>query len=265
LGATWLFKKARVLAIFDDLQTVLLLIPLKVLLIGPRWQLFAIAVIIFALLLVAYRWLNALNWPNTWPFVMTYAAAIVGVSELIHWTSVKIDPAVPIHLEVLLPAFAIGCVIKTPHGEDPHSNDAIEGSEEGPESEQEQFVSTIVSAVFMVLVGLSMPPIFGQKMEIGWGMIVLHVVAITIVSNLGKMVPAICYRKETDWRQRLALAIGMFPRGEVGAGVLVIALSYELAGPSITVAVLSLALNLMCTGLFILIVKRLIRAPAAAG
>jgi hypothetical protein len=31
LGATWLFKKARILAIFDDLDTVLLMIPLKML------------------------------------------------------------------------------------------------------------------------------------------------------------------------------------------------------------------------------------------
>ena len=117
----------------------------------------------------------------------------------------------------------------------------------------------------MILVGLSMPPILSRDMHISSGMIALHVLAITIISNLGKMLPAVCYRKEANWRERLALAIGMFPRGEVGAGVLVIALSYELAGPAITVAVLSLALNLMCTGLFIVIVKRLIRAPVAAG
>ncbi len=265
LAATWLFKKARVLAIFDDLQTVLLLIPLKVLLIGPRWQLFAIAAVIFALLVIAYRYLKAWALPNTWPWVMAYSALIVAGSELIHWASVHFDPAVPIHLEVLLPAFAVGCVIKTPHGADPHIDDAIEGTEEGPEGHEDQSVSTIVSAVFMVLVGLSMPPIFTREMPIGWGMIALHVLAITVISNLGKMLPAVCYRKEANWRERLALAIGMFPRGEVGAGVLVIALSYELAGPAITVAVLSLALNLMCTGLFIVIVKRLIRAPAPAG
>src|SRR6185503_232254 len=34
LAATWLYKKARVLAIFDDLDTVLLMIPLKMMLIG---------------------------------------------------------------------------------------------------------------------------------------------------------------------------------------------------------------------------------------
>ena len=34
LAATWTYKKARVLAIFDDLDTVLLMIPLKMMLIG---------------------------------------------------------------------------------------------------------------------------------------------------------------------------------------------------------------------------------------
>jgi len=71
----------------------------------------------------------------------------------------------------------------------------------------------------------------------------LHVLLITLLSNLGKMFPALCYRTEAGFRERLALAIAMFPRGEVGAGVLVVSLSYGLAGPALTVAVLSLALN----------------------
>jgi hypothetical protein len=56
----------------------------------------------------------------------------------------------------------------------------------------------------------------------------------------------------------MAVAIGMWPRGEVGAGVLVLSLSYGIGGPVVTVAMLSLALNLALTGVFILIVKRLI-------
>ena len=91
-----------------------------------------------------------------------------------------------------------------------------------------------------------------------WGMIALHVLAITFLSNLGKMFPAFCYRREAHWKERLALAIGMWPRGEVGAGVLVISLSYGISGPTLTVAMLSLALNLVCTGLFIVAVKKLL-------
>ena len=67
-------------------------------------------------------------------------------------------------------------------------------------------------------------------------------------------------------RERLAVAMGMWPRGEVGAGVLVISLSYGIGGPVVTVAMLSLALNLLLTGVFIYIGKRLTRPlPAYAG
>jgi Kef-type K+ transport system membrane component KefB len=95
-----------------------------------------------------------------------------------------------------------------------------------------------------------------------WGLITVHVLIITLLSNVGKMFAALCYRKEASLRERLAVAVAMFPRGEVGAGVLVIGLSYGMAGPSLTVAVLSLALNLLCTGLFILVVKQLLAKPA---
>jgi len=37
LSATWLIRKVRVLAIFDDLDTVLLMIPLKMLMVGMAW------------------------------------------------------------------------------------------------------------------------------------------------------------------------------------------------------------------------------------
>ncbi len=52
LSATWFFRKIRVLAIFDDLDTVLLMIPLKMLIVGLRWQLGAI-IAVMVILLVA--------------------------------------------------------------------------------------------------------------------------------------------------------------------------------------------------------------------
>jgi hypothetical protein len=79
------------------------------------------------------------------------------------------------------------------------------------------------------------------------------------------MFPALCYRREAHWRERLAVAIGMWPRGEVGAGVLVVSLSYGIGGAVVTVAMLSLALNLLLTGLFILIVKKLLSGIPKTG
>lgn len=288
LAATWVFKKARVLAIFDDLDTILLMIPLKIMMVGFKWQLSVILLVIVILLWLAWRYLHVLRLPISWPWVIGYAVLITVFSEIVYVGSTLVDKKVPIHLEVLLPAFVLGCMLARPAGHDPHVDDAREGHEEGPEDPVEQRVATIVSACFMVLVGLSMPPIQADPSKVasvqstltwpgvapeileakkafpGWGMIALHVLIITVISNLGKMFPSFCYRREATFRERLALSIGMFPRGEVGAGVLVISLSYGLAGPSLTVAVLSLALNLLCTGLFIVAVKKLIAQPAPA-
>jgi hypothetical protein len=55
----------------------------------------------------------------------------------------------------------------------------------------------------------------------------------------------------------------MWPRGEVGAGVLIVSLGYGLGGPMILAAMLSLALNLILTGVFILSVKWLFKLRIA--
>ena len=313
LGATWLFHKARILAIFDDLDTVLLMIPLKMLMVGLAWQLGLIVFLMAVLLLLAYFQLHRVRMPVTWGWVLFYAAVIVGVSEVLYAGSRVIDPSVPIHIEVLLPAFVVGCLARPREMGPEQSVEAVEKAlHRVVERPEEKKAATTISALFMVVVGLSMPAIFGgpdaqhpapspdslhaaapaaavddpalhggreedrykttvtaSQPGLGWGMIALHVLLITLLSNLGKMFPAFCYRKEAHWRERLAVAIGMWPRGEVGAGVLVLSLSYGIGGPVVTVAMLSLALNLALTGLFILVVKRLIRdlppARAAAG
>lgn len=303
LGATWLFRKARILAIFDDLDTVLLMIPLKMLMVGIAWQLGLIVVMMAALLAIAYIWLHRVKMPVSWPWVLIYSAVIVGISEFLYAGSKLLDPSVPIHIEVLLPAFVIGCLAR-PGSASPNADPKTIEHELHKllERPAEQGAGVAVSAAFMVLVGLSMPVIFSgpdiqhpaptdaslhaaapdstvddaslhggkekdkftttvtaRQPSLGWGMLAFHVLIVTILSNLGKMMPAICYRNEAHWRHRLALAVGMWPRGEVGAGVLVLSLSYGIGGPIVTVAMLSLVLNLVLTGVFILIVKKLIK------
>ena len=54
-----------------------------------------------------------------------------------------------------------------------------------------------------------------------WSMIALHVVIVSFLSNIGKLFPLFFYRDRMK-RERLALSIGMFTRGEVGAGVIFI-------------------------------------------
>lgn len=303
LGATWLFRKARILAIFDDLDTVLMMIPLKMLMVGWAWQLGLSVIVMVGMLSVAYVFLHKIRIPVTWPWVLVYAASITGLSEAAYQWSTLFDESVPIHIEVLLPAFVLGCILadpkvpandRLPVNSNHHCHEAID-------TPREQRVATIVAAVFMVLVGLSMPVIpsgetaeqrgamieaieptlrgggapaaettaaeIGASQQIGritasqppmsWSLIALHVLMVTVISNFGKMFPLFCYRKQAHWRERLALAICMWPRGEVGAGILIISLSYGIGGPILTIAMLSLSLNLLMTGLFIYTINRL--------
>jgi hypothetical protein len=60
-----------------------------------------------------------------------------------------------------------------------------------------------------------------------------------------------CYKQEVPLRERVALSIAMWPRGEVGAGILIISMNYAIPSVVIQLAQLSLALNLTLTGLFI--------------
>ncbi len=72
----------------------------------------------------------------------------------------------------------------------------------------------------MLLAGMALPPI--QLGGMGLVALVAHVILITIVSNIGKCLPLTAYTSEASVRERLALSIGMFPRGEVGIGVLLV-------------------------------------------
>jgi len=263
LSSTWLFRKARVLAIFDDLDTVLLMIPLTMLMVGAAWQMGVVVLIMAVLVALSWVFLHRWSIPVSWPYVLSYAVAIVAVSEAVYLSSKLIDSQVPIHIEILLPAFVLGTMMKRPEGADPHTDDLREGHLEGPESPEEQKVSTIISSIFIFLVGLNMPAVFGGEVsqegpQLSAGMIAFHVLMVTIISNVGKMFPAFVYRQEAHWKERLALAIGMWPRGEVGAGILVLALGYGIGGDMVTVAALSLSVNLLLTGVFIWMVKALI-------
>lgn len=270
LATTWVFKKARVLAIFDDLDTILLMIPLKFLLVGFKWQLLGVIAMVGVQLWFGWKYLHRWRIPYSWPWVLGYAAVLALGTELLRLLFGALDPDTPIHMEVLLPAFVLGCMMARPaHGLD--ELDGLEGQQPGPDARGEQRVASIISASFMLLVGLSMPSIIGRAIPEGgearvsnggefpgWGMLALHVLAVTALANLGKMFPALCYRKKASLRERLALSVALFPRGEVGAGVLVVSLAYGISGTATTVALLSLALNLMLTGVFIMVVKRLL-------
>lgn len=257
LAATWVFRKARILAIFDDLDTILLLIPLQMMMIGFRLELLAVGIAVVALLVIGWHGFRRLGWPDEWQWVLLYSF-VIACGSIAITSLTEASPSVEtVHFEVLLPAFVLGCMIRRPElGES-----VVEGETKRAPLE-EHAASHLISGAFMLLVGMSMPLILGTTQGIAWGAVALHVLVITLLSNIGKLFPVLCYRKDASLRERLAVSIAMFPRGEVGAGVLIISLSYGVSSSVLLVAMLSLVLNLVLTGLFIWAVKRLIAQPA---
>lgn len=247
LKKEWIYKKTQVLAIFDDLDTILLMIPLQILMIGFKWQLIAVIVIVVCLLIFGWKKLSAFDIPQSWKAILVYAVCIVAAFESIYLLTkwwMGVDGG--IHIEVLLPAFVLGMVIKTVH----------------KTTATEERVNNLISYIFMFLVGLSTPLFIGLNTSAidmpSWEMLAFHVFIVTLLSNIGKMFPLFFYR-ERQFLERLALSIGMFTRGEVGAGIIVIALGYNLGGVALIVSILSLVLNLILTGFFVIIVKRITR------
>jgi Kef-type K+ transport system membrane component KefB len=422
LKDTWVFQKARILAIFDDLDTILFMIPLKIIMVGFKWELIVVIGIIVLLLWVAWRKLHQYRLPFSWNWTLFYAAFVAAFCKMLHHITHYYIPMEPLHIEVLLPAFVIGCLIDTPcarheltlqrqnslarkerrsltmnlgdildgldeptaapqepssqriggemekpappvvdelevvvlqgptdncepavtsngvchkvawdkdtaqpprnrskesSGSQPSGNSAerlsrygvpIVQAQKNPvtsatekvpeqknaavhfdpelkeeeqtvmksmssassheethdESAWEHHIQTAVSVVFMLLVGLSMPPLVGQNAsddESGFGpeMIIFHVFVVSVLMFLGKMCPCFCYRDEVGFKERFALCLGMCPRGEVGASIIVISLELKIGGPALVISMISLALNLIMSGGFIAAVKRLLQ------
>lgn len=258
LKSSWIYKKIEVLAIFDDLDTIILMIPLQIMMIGMQMQLFAVIFIVVGLLVLGWKKLNTYEIRQDWKAILCYATLLLFSTQAIYMLTEHLTPGEHngVHIEVLLPAFVLGMIIKNKH------IDTLE----------EERASTTISYIFMLLVGLSMPLVVGAQdgmhavedasviahaiPPMHWGMIAVHVVAVTLLSNLGKLMPLFFYR-DRKFTERLAVSVGMFTRGEVGAGVIFIAISYNLGGSALIISALTLVLNLVLTGGFVMWVKNL--------
>ncbi len=254
LKKSWVFKKTRVLAIFDDLDTILLMIPLQVLMIGMKWQLGVVILFVFLCLYLGWTRLNTLRMNQSWSAILGYATILVFIFQGIYVVTKEIfGPDSAIHIEILLPAFVLGMIMKT---REHHSK-------------SDETASSVISYMFMLLVGLSAPLFIGVDFsanagncaignigDMTWGEIAMHVLITTALSNIGKLLPVFFYR-DRSLTERLALSIGMFTRGEVGAGIVFIALGYGLGGPLLAISLLTILTNLILTGFFVVIVKAL--------
>ena len=254
LKKSWVYQKTRVLAIFDDLDTILLMIPLQILMIGMKWQLGVVVLFVFLCLYLGWTRLNSIRMIQHWSAILGYATVLVFIFQgLYEITKELFGPDSAIHIEILLPAFILGMMMKTKE----HHTKADETA------------SSVISYMFMFLVGLSEPLfvgvdfsatagdcVIGQVGDMSWGEIAGHVLVTTALSNIGKLLPMFFYR-DKSLTERLALSIGMFTRGEVGAGIVFIALGYGLGGPLLAISLLTILTNLILTGFFVMIVKAL--------
>ncbi len=239
LSATWVFKKARTLAVLDDLVTILLLTPLQIIINGFHLETILVVVFIIVFLFASFRWQNTIPWPVGELPMLGYAICLAGGLFFIQQTT-------HVHLEVLVPAFMLGCLIHMPgHHQQNNTTPKL------------PWLDTFIKGFFIFLVGLSLPKV--SLGNIPLGVTIGHVVALTVLSNIGKCFPLFCYRKEVPLKERLALSIAMFPRGEVGAAVLLIGIGYGFGGYITSLALLSLALNLVLTGIFIWFVIKLLK------
>ncbi len=259
LKASWVYKKVQVLAIFDDLDTILLMIPLQIMMVGLRWQLGVIILIVMVLLMLGWKKMGTYNMRQDWKAILLYAIVTLAITQGVYLVSKHFyGEDASIHIEVLLPAFVLGMIMKHKH----------------IDTKVEHNVATAISFLFMFLVGVSMPVFFGidfakpsaeaatitgAQPMMSWPMILLHVLIVSFLSNIGKLFPLFFYRDRRK-RERLALSIGMFTRGEVGAGIIFIALGYNLGGPALMISVLTIVFNLILTGIFVVWVEKLTRS-----
>lgn len=254
LAMTWLFRKVQVLAILDDIDTILLLIPLQFLLGGTGITLFGVILFVMILLVLAWKFLHRLRLPSGRLWLLLYSVLLAaGVKWLNH--------TLYIEFEVLLPAFVLGVMLYNPHDprlvkEHVHEHAFLEAEEPIL-----MYIDRTIKTLFMLLVGLLLPRI--DFSQFNFTLTLFHVLLITLLSNLGKCFPMLCYKDEASLRERAAVSIGMFTRGEVGAGILVLAIEHGAHGYATTVAALSLALNLLLTGVFVSVVIRLVRERPA--
>lgn len=257
LRTSWVYKKIQVLAIFDDLDTILLMIPLQIMMIGMKWQMGAVVILVFIMLYYGWRKMGKLNINQSWSSIIVYSVFIVALTWALHFVTLHFfGEDGGIHIEVLLPAFVLGMLMRQVH----------------IDSKIERRVSSFISIFFMLLVGLSMPQflgsgvmedcidvegsILGCQPMMPMSKILLHVIIVSTLSNIGKLVPVLFYRDRMI-EERLALSIGMFTRGEVGAGIIFIALGYNIGGPALIISVLTIVLNLILTGIFVVWVRKL--------
>ena len=172
------------------------MIPIQILMIGMRWQMFVIIIVAILLLWIGWKKMKSFSLRQDWKSILFYSFLLFLFIEVLYrLTTHFYGSGGSIHIEILLPAFVLGMIMKGDHTVVP--------------KRQEVRVSNIISYVFMLLVGISMPLFIGVDYDAlglltssvinqipmpGWDVIAIHVLLITLISNVVKLFPMFFYR-----------------------------------------------------------------------
>ena len=162
--------------------------------------------------MIGWKKLGTIRLSQTWKSILFYAVCIVAVTESIYLlTKWMMGADGAIHIEVLLPAFVLGMVMKTVHQ---HGN-------------RDEKITGMISLSVYVSGGVEYTSVYRYRSWTpdyrscgdycctalpSWEVLVVHVIVVTLLSNLGKMFPLFFYR-DRQLEERLALSVGMFTRG----------------------------------------------------
>lgn len=124
------------------------MIPLQILMIGLKWQMLAIVGVVAALLAAGWRWQARWNVRQDWKRILGLSAVVCTLTQALYIVTARwYGPENSIHIEVLLPAFVIGMLMKHKEIDTP----------------TERRTATGISFLFMLLVGMSMPLVTGAS------------------------------------------------------------------------------------------------------
>lgn len=226
LKRTWFYEKIKDLAIFDDLDTIILLIPLQFLFRGTLFTLTSVVVITTLLMLLACRYMHKLALRVSLVYMLIYSLILVVVLYLLQYL-------LHVELEILLPGFILGMLLVIPKYF----------------QENKKRTELVLKVLFMFFVGILFPKLHFEQFT--FKEFVFDVVVVFILSNLGKCVAFFAYSKQASVKERLALSIGLFPRGELSLGIIALCIELGLHPKAIALAGFSLALNLCFKGVFV--------------
>jgi len=270
LKHTWVFKKASMLAILDDIDSLVFIAFMRILAIGGSQidlRHFGPVIVTVGLLTIAWFNIHKFVIPHSWPWVLMYAF-ILGTG---FWIIEGLTREFPhcnfiFVVAVLIPSFTLGCVTYDPKMETSQSYKHIEIELTEEFIERQEYIDshapcmeTFMGCAFMFFVGLSMPSL-NSLGSMSHSAVIFHVVAINILMLLGKLIICFFYSNETSKTQRIALGLAMCPRGEIGASVIIITiqtLKGKIDDAYLGVVVLSVIMNLVTSCGLIVYVKKL--------